>query len=296
MTQPPDAPQVTPTCYRHPGRETWIRCQRCDKPICPDCMIPASVGHQCPSCVKEGAKQTRSGRTAYGGTRPADSRLTTFLLMGLNLAVWLAVVSTGAQDGTLFRKLALLPRETFFRLEDGTIQLFEGVSGGAWWQVLTMNITHYSVLHIAMNMLFLYLIGPIVEAPIGRARLLAGCLVTGLTSSAAVMLLADPISTTMGFSGIALGLLGMYVVFALKVGGDRSVLLQLVGFQVLFNLLARDLVSWQGHLGGFVGGLLVGAVLAYAPRQHRTSIQAAGLALIGLVAVVLIVVRALALA
>ena len=63
--------QLTPTCYRHADRETHIRCQRCERPICPDCMRQAAVGFQCPDCVKEGARTTRQARTAYGGRRPA---------------------------------------------------------------------------------------------------------------------------------------------------------------------------------------------------------------------------------
>ncbi|MGW3865208.1 rhomboid family intramembrane serine protease, partial [Streptomyces sp. NPDC005047] len=35
---PPDA-QSLPGCYRHPDRETGIRCTRCERPICTDCMI-----------------------------------------------------------------------------------------------------------------------------------------------------------------------------------------------------------------------------------------------------------------
>ncbi|MCT2282661.1 rhomboid family intramembrane serine protease, partial [Micromonospora chalcea] len=43
-----DPVPTTPVCYRHPGRETYIRCSRCDRPICTECMRDASVGHQCP--------------------------------------------------------------------------------------------------------------------------------------------------------------------------------------------------------------------------------------------------------
>ena len=66
--------------------------------------------------------------------------------------------------------------------------------------------------------------------------------------------------------------MGVLAVLALKVGGNRDVLVQMIGFQVLFNVLASGIVSWQGHLGGFVGGLLVGAAMVYAPRTGRRSL------------------------
>ncbi|HKI41869.1 MAG TPA: B-box zinc finger protein, partial [Mycobacterium sp.] len=34
----PQSPAAAPTCYRHPGRPTYIRCNRCDRYICTDCM------------------------------------------------------------------------------------------------------------------------------------------------------------------------------------------------------------------------------------------------------------------
>ena len=48
----PPAPTIE-VCYRHPGVQTRVHCTRCDRPICPDCMIPAPVGHQCPECVEQ---------------------------------------------------------------------------------------------------------------------------------------------------------------------------------------------------------------------------------------------------
>lgn len=293
---PAGGPEAAPTCYRHRDRETWISCQRCSRPICPDCMNSASVGFQCPACVKEGARSTRQARTPYGGQRVGDPRATSIGLLVLNVAVWLAVITTGSSDGAVFRTLALIPETSAFRFEDGSVGVIEGVSGGAWWQVLTANLTHYQLFHIGLNMLFLFWIGPIVEGPLGRARFLAACLVTGLTSSAAVMWLSGSHSQTMGFSGIALGLLGVFVILAVKVGGNRDLLVQLVGFQLVFNLLARDVISWQGHLGGFVGGVAVGVILAYAPRKSRPVYQWAGVALVALLALGLIVVRAATLA
>lgn len=38
-------------CYRHPNKETRIKCTECGKPICASCMIQAPVGQKCPDCV-----------------------------------------------------------------------------------------------------------------------------------------------------------------------------------------------------------------------------------------------------
>jgi len=56
-----------PTCYRHPGRETHVRCTRCDRYICPDCMHEASVGFQCPECVHAGNRSVRQAEAPFGG-------------------------------------------------------------------------------------------------------------------------------------------------------------------------------------------------------------------------------------
>ncbi len=243
MTQPPDAgpsgaqsvPAAAPTCYRHTDRETWIRCQRCERPICPDCMRSASVGFQCPDCVKEGAKSTRQARTPYGGQRVGDPRLTTFVLIGINAAVWLLIVATGGRASTLVDKLALLPASSVRRLPDGSVTLVRGVDDGAWWQLVTSMFTHVEPLHIGFNMLALYFLGPMLETVLGRARFLAVYLVSGLVGSATVMVFSNPHVQTLGASGAIFGLMGALVVLALKVGGQVQTVLMWIGLNLVFT-------------------------------------------------------------
>ena len=69
MTDPTayQAPVDIPVCPRHPERESHVRCQRCGRPVCPECQRPAAVGVQCVDCVQQSARESRSVRTIFGG-------------------------------------------------------------------------------------------------------------------------------------------------------------------------------------------------------------------------------------
>ncbi len=281
------APAAPPTCYRHADRETWISCQRCGRPICPDCMHSASVGFQCPDCVREGARSTRQGRTPYGGQRAADPRLTSFVLIGVNVVVWLMILLTGGRASRLVDVLALLPDSVVQRLPDGSLVLVRGVNDGAWWQLVTSMFTHIEPLHIGFNMLALYFLGPVLENVLGRARFLAVYLVSGLAGSAAVMLLSDPHSQTLGASGAIFGLMGALTVVAIKVRGQVQTILMWIGLNLVLTFTVGG-ISWQGHVGGLVGGLIIGAGMVFAPRRQRALVQwgVAGAVLVGSLALV----------
>lgn len=287
-----------PTCYRHPDRETYISCQRCERPICPDCMHEAAVGFQCPSCVAEGAKSTRSGRNAYGGARSANPALTSMVLIALNVAVWLGVVATGWGGSSLIDALALTPdgecasianpgsyyttvgsEQVCAAIGDG--DWHPGVANGSLWQMVTSMFLHVQVWHIGFNMLALWLLGPQLERVLGRLRFLALYFVSGLAGSVAVLWLSNPHQSTLGASGAVFGLIGAMLVIGTKVGGDVSQLWGLLAVNAVLTFVVPN-VSWQGHLGGLVGGALVAAILVYAPRQQRGLVQAAGIG--GLVA------------
>ena len=315
MTTPPvggqgvpgSLPDTPPTCYRHTDRETWIKCQRCERPICPDCMNNAAVGFHCPNCVKEANRGSRQSRTPYGGQRVADPRLTSFVLIGINVAVWLVVQATGGRASTVIDKLALLPQGRCTDLASGGFQpnateascasgltWVQGVADGAWWQIITSTFTHVQALHIGFNMLALFFLGPILENVLGRSRFLALYLVSGVAASAAVMVLSDPNGQTLGASGSIFGLMGALAVVALKVRGQLQSVLMWIGLNLVFTFTVGG-ISWQGHIGGLVGGALIGAAMVYAPRQQRAPVQWAVTGVVLVVSLALIAARAVAL-
>jgi membrane associated rhomboid family serine protease len=307
---PAGDPAGVPTCYRHPDRETYISCQRCGRPICPDCMRDAAVGFQCPSCVAEGRKDTRSGRTPYGGLRPTRHGLVSQVLIALNLAVWLLIITTGGAASRWVERLALTPRvctagnspgqyyptvttsAQCARTPDGH---WGGVAGGDYYQLVTSMFTHVQVWHIGFNMVALWVLGPQLELVLGRLRFVAVYLLSGLVGSATVYWFSAPASPTLGASGAIFGLMGALLVLAYKVRADVSQLLMWVGLNFAITFFGRGFISWQGHLGGFLGGVVLAAVLAYAPRARRTAWQATGFAAASLLVVLAVAARTVAL-
>ena len=278
-------------------------------------MRDAAVGFHCPDCVAEAARTTRQARTPYGGRRTGNPGVVTIGLIATNIAVWLAVVATGWRDSRLVDRLALLPvgrcgsdadPGAYYNI--GSEQVcttdprlfgdglwFPGASDGAFWQLLTSGFAHVELWHIGFNMLALWFLGPQLEAVFGRVRFVALYFVSLLAGSALVYWLADEQSATLGASGAVFGLIGALLVVAQKVGGDVRGLLIWLGLNVFITFAVPN-VSWQGHLGGFVGGFLVALVLVHAPRARRTTVQVAGLSVLTVVVLGALVARTAVLA
>src|SRR5580765_8376489 len=85
----PPAPTIE-VCYRHPNVPTRVHCTRCERPICPDCMIPAPVGYQCPECVGRSKRELSKGtgrRAVVVGARRTTASVTN-ILIALNVAAF----------------------------------------------------------------------------------------------------------------------------------------------------------------------------------------------------------------
>ncbi|MFG2138704.1 rhomboid family intramembrane serine protease [Streptomyces sp. NPDC048650] len=295
MDQVPGSPQEPknahdgeglPACYRHPDRTTGIRCTRCDKPICPDCMVSASVGFHCPECVHSGAGRTARAaapRTIAGGTVAANPRLITLILMGINLAVFIAVQVD--KSGQLLNELVL-----FGRSPSGYLP--QGVAEGEWYRLVTAMFLHQEIPHIAFNMLSLWWLGPPLEAALGRLRFSVLYLLSGLGGSALTYLLASPTGFSLGASGAIFGLLGATAVLMRRLNYDMKPVLILLGLNLVFTFVWPN-ISWQAHVGGLVVGAAVAYGMVHAPREHRKPVHVATCAVALLVIVAVVWVRTL---
>ncbi|GHF29810.1 rhomboid family intramembrane serine protease [Kitasatospora xanthocidica] len=265
-----------PGCYRHPGTPAGISCTRCERPICPECMVPASVGFHCPECVGAGHAGARRATTRFGGVPAADGGLVTRVLVGVNVVVWLlaAYVLTPRLDQVW--ELLSVGRD-----RDGGPG---GVADGPdqWYRLLTATFLHDQWWHIGLNMLVLLVLGPPLEEALGRLRFLALYLVAGLGGSTFAFLVAGDWLRSVGASGAIFGLIGATIVMQLR---NRGALAPVMAFLV-FNLIvtfSREGIDWRAHLGGLALGALTAAGLMYAPRERRGLVQ--GLAVAGALAV-----------
>lgn len=241
-------------------------------------MIFAPVGIRCPdhAGVAQGAQRVTRGvrRAAYEG----GGALVTKVLIGINLAVYALNLAQGSSlnrtSGWLFDEGALV-----------VLSPWGGVGDGEWWRLITAAFLHGSLIHIAMNMVVLWIIGAPVEEALGRGRFLALYLISGLSGSAGALLFS-PDAITVGASGAIFGILGAALILERQrnyvLGGSA---LSFLVINLIITFAFPNIISIGGHLGGLAGGALGALALSRFGRTHaiygRPGLLGAG----GLVAV-----------
>nr|WP_244970814.1 rhomboid family intramembrane serine protease [Gordonia jinghuaiqii] len=249
-------------CYRHPDRPTGLSCTRCGRPACPECLRPAAVGQHCLECLRnDGVQQA----PAFGGPQGrgvgsmtptrlvADRPYATYALIAVNFVVYaLCIAQAGVGDpgrAALFANGDLLKSD---------------VAAGEYWRLLTSGFLHFSVTHVAVNMLSLYILGRAVEPALGVARYLAVYFIALFGGSAAVMLFENDAALTAGASGAIYGLMGAMLVIILKSRVSPVPVLLIIGFNVVLSFSLPG-ISVLGHLGGLTFGAAATAAIVYLP-------------------------------
>lgn len=268
------------SCYRHPERTTGITCQRCDRPICGECMHPASVGFQCPDCVGASSRRPTAGPASTGGRSRGGGLRSTLAGRGpvsTTVALMVVTVAVALVD--------LVARGTATMLLGFSVPL---VQAGQVWRLATGLFLAGGLLQLLINLMFVWLVGTSIEAEIGRWRMLGVLVVSTLGASAALMLLTDVRLMGLQYAAI-LGLLGAVAAVKLVRGEDVRGDLVLLGLMVAFSL-AMGSVGWIAQVGAILAGGGVGLVLA---RVHRTRGQVLGVCAVGLGCLAVTAVRML---
>ncbi len=280
-------------CYRHPLRETGVRCVRCERPICPECMRPAPVGFQCPDDAGRATRSVRRTARPAPWLRPGRPWLT-WALIAANVVVYVATVATSVgginrpDQSRLFTDWQMVPFE---------------VDHGEYYRLITSAFLHVNLLHLAMNMLAVGVVGPYLEPLLGRGRYLAVYVLSALGGSTAVYLLGGVYNPVAGASGAIFGLFAAALLLVREAGLDPQWLIGTLVLNFVLTFTVPD-ISWLGHLGGFLAGLASTAVITGVPgvrgvlrrRAGRASrlpaaVQAGGLSAVTVVLVVLVALR-----
>jgi membrane associated rhomboid family serine protease len=284
---PDSSPSTSiPTCFRHPGRETYVSCVRCGRHACPDCLRSAAVGQQCVECVREGNRTARRPAAVFGG-RPTAGAAVTWTLVAINVLLYVVEL---ARPG-IANDLAMLGRAQI--TNGGPLQ---GVSQGQWYRLFTSaflpppGLSGLGPLDILFNMWALILVGPALEKLLGPVRYLIVYLVSALGGSVMFYLIGPVNVEALGASGAIFGLFGAWFVVARRLRLDSRWIVTIIVLNLIIGFTVHG-IAWQAHVGGILAGGLLTAAYAYAPKENRALIQGAATAAIVAVLVLAVVLR-----
>jgi len=287
VSMPPEQPAgqvdgpANVACVRHPDRPTQLRCTRCDRPACADCLRPAPVGQHCVDCVAQDQRTTRAPVT-ISGARPGRRPVVVQTLIAVNVLIFAitAYQARGVMDlepSSLFRNWALFPIAT---------------RNGYWWQLVTAGFLHVNPIHILMNMFALWVIGRDMERILGPARFTAVYLVGLLGGSVSVLLFGQVDSQTVGASGAVFALMGGLLVLVYRLKVNPGQVIGMIAINLVISVAIPG-ISLLGHVGGLVSGALLTAALIFLPA--RLPAQRRRLWQVGAVVVLVVVMLGLVL-
>ena len=256
------------TCFRHTDSEAYVSCGRCDRTICPDCMISAPVGFQCPECVA--SANVAVPKTKFGGSFNSVPKVTRAILITCVSIYVLSLLLGG------------------FALSFGMIPI--AIAQGEWWRLFTSTLLHGSILHLLFNMYALYWLGPQLERSLGHVRFAALYVMSALGGSVASYWFSDVRTISVGASGAIFGLITATIVIGREMRADVSQLIVLLGLNVVIGFLQPG-IDWRAHFGGAVTGAAVAFVYTKGTRLNRDQIHRIGVAGIFVVLVLATLVR-----
>lgn len=140
------------------------------------------------------------------------------------------------------------------------------VADGDWWRIMSFGLVHSGLIHIGFNVMALTQLGPMIEREIGPARMLVLITVSQLASGLACYFLDRPV---VGASGWLFGLLGFGITWNHRHGGSRLAMRDQFAKWAFYGGVIGLIMGWSttAHLGGLVGGALMGWICDISPAR-----------------------------
>ena len=231
-------------CNFHPDKETYVKCSRCEKYICVDCMKSASIGYQCPTCASDSTPVIKGINRNRFIQNQKNTPVTKFLSISL-IAIFLLQELTGTLLVKSFALFAPL------------------VTSGEWWRLISAGFLHGSIIHLLFNVYILWVIGSQLESIVGKINFVIIYFVSLLGGSFASYLFSPYGSYSIGASGAIFGLMGAMLVVGRKRNLDISQITTLVAINVVIGFVLSG-IDWRAHLGGLAAGAFITWVLLNA--------------------------------
>ncbi|MFJ3394447.1 rhomboid family intramembrane serine protease [Leifsonia aquatica] len=258
MSQPVDA--RASYCYRHPDRVSYVLCQRCGRTICGECQTPAAVGFVCPECMAQQRATAPKTKPAWiPRLTGAGAPVVTYAIIAVCVVVFIlqSLPFIGGQITQAIQYAGVYSDPRAFEP----------------WRMLTSVFAHASIIHILLNMYTLWIFGSILEPMLGRLRFLGLFLISGFAGSVGVLLLGNPLQPVVGASGAIFGMFGAFFIIQRRLGGNATQILVLVALNIGIGFLPGLNIAWQAHVGGLIGGVLVGLIYVETRKASRRALQ-----------------------
>ena len=245
-------------------------------------MTFGPVGIRCPDHASTTGRAAAPKQAARRAAATVSRRgpIVTQALIGINVGIYLLQLLMGAglsaRAGWIYEHGVLVSSAI-----DSSGQVV-GVAQGDWWRLVTAMFLHYGPLHLGMNMLVLWFIGPPLEDYFGHGRYALVYLVSGLAGSAGA-LIWSPNALTVGASGAIWGIMGAALVLEARrtyVFGGQA--MGLVVLNLAFTFLIPG-ISIGGHIGGLIGGAL--CALAFSSFRRSPALATVSIAAVGALSV-----------
>lgn len=222
--------------------------------------MDAPVGQRCPECARERGTTRVVNRNQMFAGPSFQTAPVTMTVIAISVIAYVLGAASLEMGNTLLNNFAAAT----WLIREGEI-----------YRIVTAMFLHAGFFHVAINMYSLYILGPSLERSVKSLPFAGLYFGSGIVGGVTAVVLSSGPSVAVGASGAIFGIFGAWFLHGYRTRhtafGDamfRQMLALLLINAVISIGVPR--ISWQAHLGGFLGGVFITWVWQSIPRESNT--------------------------